>query len=270
MRLPVWARRWTSLPIRNIPVGIRGGPNQGRKWSLAVSGRGTIAGAYEEERFEAVAHLIRPEEVFWDVGAHYGYATLIAAGIVGSGGSVTSFEPSSLNRWYLHRHLDWNGESSVRVVECAVADSDRTDVLGGTGSSVSFHLGHSGERVQVRSVASLIDEGVPFPTLMKIDVEGSESAVLEGAGPVLSDAQGRDEMPTMLVSVHDEDLYRKCLAFLESLGYSVLISTQIAAFERGNIKWTSDPDLLAVPPQRKSELADLSGIPWFTPQAGTS
>ena len=73
-------------------------------------------------------------------------------------------------------------------------------------------------------------------------------------------------MPMVLVSVHDEQLYRSCLAFLESFGYSVLISTQIAAFERGNLKWTSDPDLLAVPPQRKSEFAALGAIPWFAAQ----
>lgn len=79
LRLPVWARHWLSLPIRKIPIRVRGGPNRGWKWSLAVSGRGTISGRYEVERFGALATLVRPEEVLSDIGAHYGYATLIAA-----------------------------------------------------------------------------------------------------------------------------------------------------------------------------------------------
>jgi FkbM family methyltransferase len=268
MRLPFWARRWTSIPIRNIPITIRRGPNRGRKWSLAVSGRGIVTGGFEVERFEAVASLIRPDEVFWDVGAHYGYATLIAASTVVSSGSVTSFEPSSSNRGYLRRHLRWNGESGVRVMDCAVGDSDRTDRIGGTGSSLSFHLGGAGESVQVRSISSLVDEGLPFPTFIKVDAEGSEAIVLEGAGPALDEARGRDALPTMLVSVHDERLYRQCLEFLQTAGYTVLVSTRISLFEAGGENWKGDPDLLAIPPQREGDLPTLRSIPWFSAAPG--
>jgi FkbM family methyltransferase len=153
-------REWTSRPIRNIPFRVRGGPNRGRTWSLAVSGRGTISGRYEAERFDALTRLVRPDDVVWDVGAHYGYATLIAARLAGPGGTVVSFEPSSSNRSYLTRHLDWNGETGVRVLPYAVSDSDRMEVFGGRGGSVGFRLGQAGETVEVRSITSLLASGV--------------------------------------------------------------------------------------------------------------
>ena len=263
MRLPVWARRWGSLPIRNIPIRVRAGPNSGRTWSLAVAGRGTIAGRYESERFEALASLVRPNEVFWDIGAHHGYATLIAAKQIRSPGCIVSFEPSSANRWYLNRHLDWNGEGAVCVVGCAVADTDRRDVFGGQGDSVSFHLGHGRESVEVRSITSLVRSGQPFPTFLKIDVEGAEGMVLEGAAPLLSDASREEALPTMLVSVHDELLYRTCLDFLKALDYRVLGSNRLADVMERCDAWSGDPDLLAVPSQRRRELPQMRSIPWF-------
>lgn len=271
--LPVWARRWTSLPIRNIPARVRAGPNAGRRWSLAVSGRGVVPGRYEAERFEALSALLAPDDVVWDIGAHYGYATLIMAGIVGSADAVVAFEPSSANRWYLERHLRWNGMSGVRVMDCAVAEADRTDVFGGTGGSVTFHLGHEGEEVEVRSITSLVRSGLPFPSFVKIDVEGAEALALEGARPALQEARSRGEegrpddgprsgLPALLVAVHDPPLYEACREILAELGYMVLPSKWIRGYLRGE-PWKEDPDLLALPPRRHAEAPAIRRLAWF-------
>lgn len=246
-----------------MPVRIRGGPNANLRWSLAVSGRGVITGAYEPERFTALAALLRPDDVVWDMGAHYGYATLIAARATEAAGSVVAFEPSSANRWYLARHLRWNGRDDVRILPCAIAEADRTDVFGGSGGSVSFHLGHEGERVQVRSIASLLrEEDLPFPSFLKIDIEGAEALALEGARPVLEEARRRGTLPTILVAVHDPELLRACRAELEALGYALVASKWIQRFEAGD-GWREDPDLLALPPDRRAEAREVRRLPWF-------
>lgn len=262
MRLPVWARSLTARPIRRIPIRIRAGPNEGRRWSVAVSGRGISAGNFEAEKFAALAALVRPGEIVWDIGAHYGYATLIAAREAGEEGSVVAFEPSTANRWYLEQHLAWNGETRVEVMDCAVAEADRSDRFGGSGGSIAFRLGYPGEPVRVRSITSLVESGLTPPSLLKIDVEGAEALVLDGARAALEDARRRGALPTILVAVHDPELYEACRDRLGELRYRVLASRPIEEFLDG-APWRGDPDLLAVPGSRQSEMAQLREIPLF-------
>lgn len=262
MRLPVWARRITSLPLRPIPRRIRGGPNAGRFWSLPVSGRGVVTGGYEATRFSTLAEVIQPDDTVWDVGAHYGYASLIAAGRLNEHGRLICIEPSSLNRQYLKRHLAWNGVVPTQVIPCAVAERDRSDTFGGRGGSVSFHLGHSGEVVAVRSVDSLVAEGTPRPTFLKVDVEGAEADVLEGGRGTLGPA-GDVERPVVFLSVHSARLLDRCLEVLRSFQYDVLASTAVVDYLDGRAPWAGDPDLLAVPSTRADELTAFERTPAF-------
>lgn len=269
IRLPVSVRRWVSVPIRDVPVRIRRGPNAGRRWSLAASGRGIWSGGYERERFEAVAALLGPNDVFWDVGAHRGYATLLADRMIGPEGSIRAFEPSTENRGYLDRHLRWNGASRVDVHPLALADFDGTAAFGGTGSSVSHKLVHGGETatesVAVRTISNLVEEGAPPPTFLKIDVEGAEGTVLAGARALLEDA-GTSEtpLPVILVSVHSGPQLTACLEILHGFDYHVLGSANMSTFMKmPGESWHEDPDLLAVPRHGRIDLSTVRGTAWF-------
>src|SRR5688572_4841682 len=140
--------------LRHVRVRIPEGPNQGLQWSLATAGRGYGKGTFERSRVQTIASLIRPGDCFWDIGAHKGYVTLLAARRVGKHGRVYAFEPASANLWYLRRHLRWNGGENVTVVPVAVANFDGLSRFGG-GSSLALQLGKGQEWVTVRSVRSL-------------------------------------------------------------------------------------------------------------------
>ncbi|MBK92653.1 MAG: hypothetical protein CME27_09500, partial [Gemmatimonadetes bacterium] len=130
-------------------------------------------------KFEALAVIVSTGDVVWDVGAHYGYATLMTTRIVGPEGSVWSFEPSRLNRSYLKRHVAWNCSGRANVLPYALAERDGTEAFGGSDSSMALGLGRGDEEVEVRSISGMLDAGVPPPTVMKVDAEGSESRIVE-------------------------------------------------------------------------------------------
>jgi hypothetical protein len=76
------------------------------------------------------------------------------------------------------------------------------------------------ESLEVRTVT--LDQlasngGILIPQYLKIDVEGSEMAVLSGARQLVASAH-----PAIFLSTHGQDRHRKCCRFLTSLGYSLM------------------------------------------------
>lgn len=263
MRLPASVRRALSIPVRHIPVRISGGPNKGSRWSLPVSGRGISAGVFETTKFEALAALISEGDVFWDVGAHYGYASLVGVRAAGRAGRVLAFEPSAHNRWFLNRHLQWNDATSTQVLPFALADADGMESFGGsTSSSVAQKLGEGKESVEVRSFDSLLADGLPCPTVVKIDIEGAESRALAGAREALS-AMSASERPSIMCAVHDSVQFESCVEALKSLGYRVFGAGWFTQYLAGSTGWLGDPDLLALMPGRSETVRLMRGTVLF-------
>lgn len=246
MRLPLIVRRTAAAVIGRIPLRIRGGPNRGMRWTVASSGRGIAAGRFEARRVEALLRLLRPGDVVWDIGAHKGYVALAAARAVGPAGRVYALEPAAANQTYLRRHVAWNRATNVEVVPVAVGAVDGEEAFGGRGSSITFRLGQGDERVAVRTVATLLQQGLRRPAVLKIDVEGGELDVLRGAGDVLGDDV------VLMIAVHSRSQYDGCRAWLEQRGFRVHRSAAMRRMmERLPDGWSPDPDLLAVGPARE-------------------
>lgn len=259
LRLPYAVRRLASRVIDSIPVRIQGGPNAGMRWSLASSGRGYRRGSFEKKRVDTFTALLATGDVVWDIGAHKGYLSLAASRRVGNAGRVVSFEPSSGNRALLERHVAWNDARNVRVLPVAVSDRDGEALFGGPGSTITFRIGVGDETVPTRTIRTLIEQdGLPPPTVLKIDAEGAEADILRGAGEHLT--------PGMLVfiSVHSRELYHACEAALTARGFRVFAS--VAAAERLRdpaASWGGDKELLAVGPARTLTDADVRALPLF-------
>jgi len=241
IRLPAKVRNTLAIPIRGMPFPLLGGPNRGRLWSIAALGRGILYGGYERNRFTLLQELVAEGDRVWDIGAHRGYATLIAAREAGPDGSVAAFEPATVNRWYLERHASWNRLGNVRIFPCALGSADGESTIGGGGSSISLRIGEGTEPVRLRSVDSLVAGGLPPPTLAKIDVEGWEDEVLKGGRSVL------DPHLLALISIHSARAYSECAAILGRAGLRLYISRELQEnLEESRRPWHSDPDLIAV------------------------
>jgi FkbM family methyltransferase len=252
MRLPTFVKRLTTPLVGRVPVTISGGPNRGLKWSLASSGNGFRRGVREPERMIFLEALVHPGDVVWDVGAHYGYVALLMSRRAGPSGRLHAFEPARRSRWYLSRHVRWNGLENVTVHPYALSDFDGESSFGGVDSSQLFALGGGGERVQVRSGGALIRSGaLPPPGFVKVDVEGAEAAVLEGVIAALP----RDARA--FVAVHSRERYQACVAVMRGAGFGAKPSSAIT---RAAATWPGDPDVFFYGPEYEGARRDLQRL----------
>jgi len=207
-----------------------------------------------------------------DIGAHHGLYSLLASGLVGRRGRVIAFEPSPRECRRLTTHLRVNRCRNVRVEPCAVAnESGEADffVVDGYrdwGNSLrppAIPEPIRRVRVPVRRLDDMLAEcGVERLDFIKLDAEGAELEVLEGAKKLLQSPP----RPALLVEVQD--------LRTRPWGYAAREITQLLA--RWNYNWFSitevgalcpasaddevyDANLVALPSERMDEFRHLVG-----------
>lgn len=137
---------------------------------------------------------------FVDVGANWGYFTLVAAHAVGPRGRVAALEPDPRMAAELRANIERNGIRHVTVLETAAAEGAGEAVLAGYAagdrnrgvSSLVSAPGGDAPSFAVRTAAldELLDGlGIGRADVVKIDVEGAEELVLRGMARGL--AEGR-------------------------------------------------------------------------------
>jgi FkbM family methyltransferase len=222
---------------------------------VVALGRGYGSGSFGRDRLAALAAVTRRGDTLWDVGAHKGFVTLAAAGMVGPSGQVVAVEPSAANLVFLRRHLAWNRVGNTSVQPVALSDAPGEAAFGGTGSSIAFHMGEGPEQVEVTTVERLVAEGgLPRPNVLKLDVEGAEAHVLRGMGPLLGGDQA------ILISTHSRGLYEQCRRILGERGFRVHDSWQITHRIETGAEWSSDHDLLAIGGRREVDPSRLQAL----------
>lgn len=158
---------------------------------------------YENEVSTFLLHALRPGDCFVDVGAHVGYFSLLAASLVGPAGRVFSFEPEPGNFADLLRNKYENSFANLVAFPSPVsaatgdvvfhlnADNDGGHALWEVGrhpfnTRSRARPGSSIMRaVALQDVATICDR---LPRVLKIDTEGAEARVLEGAANWLAGA----------------------------------------------------------------------------------
>ena len=145
-----------------------------------------------------------PGDVVADIGANIGFFALLlqerAPGI-----RVHCFEPSLATCEVIRRSVEANGlEGSIAVHQCAVSDRRAVLQLKHGGSSLSHSFFIDGDPSQTESVESIgLDEALDLCgegpiDLLKIDVEGAEIEIVEGASP-----RTWERVRRMVVEFHD-------------------------------------------------------------------
>ncbi len=203
-----------SCWLSGITFPILRGPLAGKKWLLA-SRSNFFWGTYEPEQTQAFQKVIRPGDVVFDVGAHYGYYTLLSSSLTGPKGKVFAFEPSPGNIPRLKKHLQINHCENVNVLELALSDHAGTARFDNHAGSGTGHLSPGGGIEVALSSLDALSGRLPKPNVLKIDCEGAEIEVLTGGEKTIRTAK-----PAIFLSTHGDDLKKTCFSLLDSWGYT--------------------------------------------------
>ena len=192
-----------------IPVGMRitgVGPRH-------IQAYGLVRGSLEPMVQEALRRTVAPGALVYDVGANLGFFTLVAAAL---GARVVAFEPEPSNAAHLRATVALN-RLDAEVREAAAAErSGRAELLAVDEASWS-HLADRGHHPRTRrsvEVETVALDDLPPADVYKIDVEGSEVAVLRGMARTL-----REHAPVLIVETHATNA--EVCDLLEPLGYAV-------------------------------------------------
>ncbi len=229
LRRPWTLRVFADLKLRCYPDSII---------ALHVVQRGEF---HDWDTAKFITGFLRQGDTFVDVGANIGLYTVPAA----QKARVVAVEPSVRNGQRLEENLRINGITSVRVEACALGEKAGEMAFCDADALAHVERDGTGPKVPVRTLDSILPEDEV--SLLKVDVEGFELSVFQGA----EDAMQAGRLPVILFEMnHSHERYgvsaAEIFGFLHSQGY------QIARYEhdaRQLVTHGLEGDVLAFTPR---------------------
>jgi len=145
---------------------------------------------YEPETTALIDKLLSPEDTFYDVGSNWGHISLHVASRPFRG-QIHTFEPMPCTFQDLCSVVRQAGlQGRITCHNLALSNDDATKHMRSpdaiTSGNAEVSSDHKG--VPVQSVR-LDDLNLPYPSVMKVDVEGHEREVFAGAKATLAEAK---------------------------------------------------------------------------------
>ena len=189
---------------------------------------------FENEELDFIAKFLRPDEQFVDIGAHSGLFTIHGAKIVGSKGSIISFEPTPETHKRLVENIKLNNLENVKAFSKAISAQngcldfytikdgfEAWNSLAPPPKSKSFEK-ITVETIQIDRIAEM-ELDFEKSALIKIDVEGWELELLKGGKKLFE----MKNAPSLMVEFTDENVTnagttcKELYQYLSHLGYKL-------------------------------------------------
>lgn len=204
-RYPLYSGRGAIAKTRLFRVIAP--PSSERVWTTAPGGYQVLAslddyvgravyyfGDLDPKITWVCRRLVRAHDTVLDIGANMGLTTAILASLVGPRGYVHAFEPNPRLADCVAALVAHNGLENVRLHRIGLGD--REEILPlvvprDNSGAASLVRGSAGEaetlRVPVRRLGDVVRaESIDRVDFIKVDVEGFEPQVLEGARDVIA------------------------------------------------------------------------------------
>jgi FkbM family methyltransferase len=233
IKRPEYYFRPTSV-IKKIFGSAKGVINQKTPWGnkIEIDVHETIGNSiystqiYDLPLSETIWRLIEPGNFVLDIGANIGFITGLCSYKTGPGGKVWAFEPNPVIISRLTTNIKNNPHPNTTLYPFALSDSNKEGYLE-FPDIFSYNQGvayvgkngsHSAKAIKIdlRRLDDMIDTGIVV-NVMKIDVEGHELSVFQGAERLIDNKQITN------IVFEDHDPYPSKIAkFLITKGYTLL------------------------------------------------
>ncbi|HIP69969.1 MAG TPA: FkbM family methyltransferase [Anaerolineae bacterium] len=155
-------------------------------------------GSYEAGTLDIIEKCLRPDDIFIDVGANIGLMSLLAATCIGKEGCVYAFEPEPHTYSLLQNNISMNSIQNILTFNIGLGATQGAQEIYNNqedNRGTSSFIKHSSEAVKTAEVPIttlddfVIENQIRSIRMMKVDVEGWEMEVLQGAQTLLSSPQ---------------------------------------------------------------------------------
>jgi FkbM family methyltransferase len=175
---------------------------------LFLAAYGFYKSHVEAGPIDRLQEFVPPGSLVIDVGANVGFFALRFAQWVGAQGRVIAIEPEEQNCANLKRALEraqFAGRVDVRkAVAAATPGAMLLEINPLHPADHKLSRDGTGVAVEAITLDGLVGEhSGSAPSLIKIDVQGAEMLVLEGAAAILETSR-----PALFVELHEEGLNR--------------------------------------------------------------
>jgi FkbM family methyltransferase len=205
-----------------------------------------LNGFYQDDVLVGLRHLLEPGDVFWDIGANYGFMSIYVDRVFDGAVKTVAFEPNPVVLGELRENLRRNQCRNVAIEEVCLSDrAGETSFYTSSDHSWNATLIRdfaeiNAENIEVKVETSTIDECVerlPPPSVIKLDVEGAEYLVAKGGRGFLA-----SKHPPIIVEYNTVAIEQAGLTPEEYLGFFRELGYEIYALKRppfGFHRWSS-------------------------------
>ncbi len=240
-----------SLIISRIIFGRKKSIKIGNEYTFFLNSKFAFSGWEKwgeghNKGFKKLLELASSNYTVLDIGAHIGLCSLPLSR---KAKFIYAFEPSKVNRQYLKQHLAFNEVENVKVIEDLLGKNnlegvtfyETKDVSGIPSitdlSKISTSVkGVREKKLRQVSLDYFCEVNDVIPDLIKIDVEGAEFNVLDGASKTI-----KENRPEIIISLHPKHLnalgrdISEIFYFCEVFSYELLSCNNMEKIKRADL-----------------------------------